>query len=91
MKFPGGILSRPLASHSGAKFSPGQKFGNLTHFVAPQNAIPGSGKIEILSCGAAKMGEVSWRDTFKTTGVTFWSKILSLGQKFGNLTHFVAP
>ncbi len=37
------------------------------------------------------MGEISRRDTFETTGVMFRSKILSPGQKFGNLTHFVAP
>ncbi len=37
------------------------------------------------------MGEISRRDTFETTGVMFLSKILSPGQKFGNLTHFIAP
>ncbi len=37
------------------------------------------------------MGEISRRDTFETTGVMFWNKILSPGQKFGNLTYFVAP
>ncbi len=37
------------------------------------------------------MGEISMRDTFETTGVMLRSKILSPGQKFGNLTHFVAP
>ncbi len=27
--------------------SPGKKFGNLTHFVAPQNAIIGSGRTTV--------------------------------------------
>ncbi len=39
---------------------------------------------------AAKMGEISRRDTFETTGVMLRSKILSPDQKCGNLTHFVA-
>ncbi len=140
--------------------SPGQKVGNLTHFVAPQNAIPGSGstmvkknkskfsgvggkngwnfqegyfrdhwrhvpersslsrakiwkfdpfcriskcnlrfwshdgqkdRIEIFGHGSAKMGEISRRDTFETTSIMFWSKVLSPLHKFRNLTHFVAP
>ncbi len=45
VKFPGGILSRPLASCSGVKFS--LKGKNLTHFVAPQNVIPGSGRTTV--------------------------------------------
>ncbi len=45
----------------------------------------------IFGHGTAKMGEISRRDTFENTGVMFRSKILSPGQKFGNLTHFVAP
>ncbi len=48
-------------------------------------------RIKIFGRGAAKMGEISTRDTFETTGVMFLSKILSPGQKCGNLTHFVAP
>ncbi len=41
--------------------------------------------------GAAKMGEISRRDTFETTGIMFRSEILSPEQTFGNLTYFVAP
>ncbi len=37
------------------------------------------------------MGEICRGDNFETIGVMFRSKILALGQKFGNLTHFVAP
>ncbi len=48
-------------------------------------------RIVIFDHEAAKMGEISRRDTFKTTGVMFWIEILSPGQKFGNLTYFVAP
>ncbi len=48
-------------------------------------------QIEIFGYMAANMSEASGRDTFETTGVMFWTKILSPGQKFGNLTHFVAP
>ncbi len=47
-------------------------------------------RIVIFDRGAAKMGEISRRDTFETTGVMFQSKIFSPGQKFRNLTHFVA-
>ncbi len=39
----------------------------------------------------AKMGEITRRDTFETTGVMFQGKILSPKQKFGDLTNFVAP
>ncbi len=45
----------------------------------------------IFDRGAAKMNEISWRDTFETTDLMFRSEILSPGQKFGNLTHFVTP
>ncbi len=44
----------------------------------------------IFDRGAGKMGEISRRDTFETTGIMFRSEIISSGQKFGNLTHFVA-
>ncbi len=37
------------------------------------------------------MGEISRRDTFETTDIMFGRKILSPGQEFGNLTHFIAP
>ncbi len=42
-------------------------------------------RIEIFSCGAAKMGEISRKDTFETTGVMFRSEILSPGQKWNIL------
>ncbi len=97
----GEISRRDTFESTGVMFqseilSPGQKFGNLTHFIAPQNAIPGSGPTMVKKTestffgrGAGKIGEISRRDTFETTGVMFLSEILSPGQKFGNLTHFV--
>ncbi len=48
-------------------------------------------RIKIFSFTAAKMGDISRRDTFETTGIMFRSKIISPVQKFGNLTLFVAP
>ncbi len=48
-------------------------------------------RIKIFGRGAAKMGEMSRRDTFETTVIMFRSEILSPGQKFGNLTYFIAP
>ncbi len=32
------------------------------------------------------MGKKSWKETFRTTGIKFWSEILSPGEKFGNFT-----
>ncbi len=48
-------------------------------------------RIDIFGLCVVKMGEISRRDILETTGTIFQSKILSPGQKFGNLTRFVSP
>ncbi len=52
--------------------SPGQELGNVTHFIAYQRAIPGSGRMTIknteLKFSVCQMGQISkfllWRENF---------------------------
>ncbi len=66
--------------------SPGKNFGNLIYLVALRSKRPNRNFYR----RAVKMSKKSWRETFGFTGLKFWCKILSPGEKFGNLTNLVA-
>ncbi len=70
---------------------PNTDFGRTTVKTTIYSHDGQNDRILIFDHAEAKMCEISRRDTFKTTDVMFQSKIHSPEQKFGNLTHFVAP
>ncbi len=74
----------PLVQSSEAKYSLQVK---IFEFY-PSGGTMVKYRIGIYGRRAAKTGKKSWRETWRTTGAKFRSKILSPGENF---THLVAP